>query len=205
MCAASRQKSLQGLDYFLTEEAQAFESIVCVIMVLEEGGATSIWGKKAKAIIKEAKCYLKTDHVGPEERCVDHCTGFSLSDPHNHAFAQHCDHTHDMSCLSCSQLDEVLSNVMSMINSPNLTLTDEHKCQVTFDVTCTVEAITNWKAHIFRTVNQEQAKEEILGALNNLSVLVIMDWAMKYLPSGARKKLAYCLCCFQNLGERIQC
>ena len=100
VCAASRQKSLQGLDYFLTEGAQAFESVERVIMMLEEGGATSIRGKEAKAILKEAKRYLKTDfksHVGPEERCVDHCTGFSLSDPNNDAFAQHCDHTHDMS------------------------------------------------------------------------------------------------------------
>ena len=42
VCAASRQKSLQGLDYFLTEGAQAFESVERVIMMLEEGGATSI-------------------------------------------------------------------------------------------------------------------------------------------------------------------
>ena len=49
------------------------------------------WGREAKAILKEAKRYLKTDfksHVGPEERYVDHCTGFSLSDPNNDAFAQ---------------------------------------------------------------------------------------------------------------------
>ena len=79
-------------------------------------------------ILKEAKHYLKTDfksHVGPEERCVDHCTGFSLSDPQNDIFAQQCDYTHDMSCTSCSQLDEVLSDIMSMINSPKLTQTDE--------------------------------------------------------------------------------
>ena len=91
-------------------------------MVLEEVGASSIWGKEAKAILKEAKCYLKTDfkrHVGPEERCVDHCTGFSLSDLHNDALAQHCDHTHDMSCPSCSQLDEVLSNVTMVLKDSN--------------------------------------------------------------------------------------
>ena len=142
-------------------------------MVLEEGGAISIWGKEAKAILKEAKRYLKTDfksHVGPKERCVDHCIGFSLSDPHNDAFAQHCDHTHDMSFPSCSQLDEVLSNVMSMINSPKLTLTDEQQSQVAFDVTHAVEGIANWKAHMLRTVNQEQTKEETLGALNDQSL-----------------------------------
>ena len=212
VCAASKQKSLQGLDYFLTEGAQAFESLEHVIIVLEESGASSIWGKEAKTTLKEAERYLKTDfksHVGPEERCVDHCAAFSLSDPH-------CDHTHDMSCPSCSQLDEVSSNFMSMINSPKLILTDEQQSQVTFDVTHAVEAIANWKAHVLRSVNQEQAKEETLGALNDQSVLVIMDWAIKYLPQRyreqmsdflrkARKKLACCLCCFQNWGKRIQC
>ena len=163
-------------------------------MVLEEGGAISIWGKEAKAILKEAKRYLKTDfksHAGPQERCVDHCIGFSLSDPHNDAFAQHCDHTHDMSFPSCSQLDEVLSNVMSMINSPKLTLTDEQQSQVAFDVTHAVEGIANWKAHMLRTVNQEQAKEETLDALNDQSVLVIMDWAMKYLPQRYREQMSH--------------
>lgn len=77
---------------------------------------------------------------------------------------------------------EVVSNVISMMPSPKLTLTDEQKSQVTFDVTHAVEAIAYWKAHMLRTVNQEQPKEETLGALNDQSVLVIMDWAMKYLP-----------------------
>ena len=65
-----------------------------------------------------------------------------------------------------------------------------------------------------RTVNQEQAKQETLGALNDQSVLVIMDWAVKYLPQWyreqmsaflrkARKKLACFLRCFQNWGEQI--
>ena len=193
LCTASKQKLLQGLDDFLKEGVEAFELHECVIIVLEEGGATSIWGKEAKTILKEAKRYLKTDfksHVGPEERCVDHCTGFSLSDPHNDTFAQHCDHTHDMSCPSCSQLDELSSNVMGMINSPELTLTDEQQSQVTFDVTHALEAIANWKAHMLRTVNQEQAKEETLGVLNDQSVLVIMDWAMKYLPQRYREQMS---------------
>lgn len=104
-------------------------------MWLEEGGATSIWGKEVKTILKEGKRYLKTDlksQVGPEERCVDHCTGFSLSDPHNDTFTQHSDHTHEMTYPSCSQLDEAVSNVMSMTNSPKLTLTDEQKSQVNY-------------------------------------------------------------------------
>jgi len=73
VCAASKEKSLQGLDYFLMEGAQVFESLEHVAIVLKEGGVTSIWGKEVKTILKEAKRYLKSDfnsHVGPEERMM---------------------------------------------------------------------------------------------------------------------------------------
>lgn len=42
VCAASMQKSLQGLDYFLTEGAQAFEALESVVNTLVEGGASPI-------------------------------------------------------------------------------------------------------------------------------------------------------------------
>ena len=193
VCAASMQKSLQGLDYFLTEGAQAFETLESVVNTLVEGGATPIWGKEAKTTLKEAKRYLKTDfksHIGPDERCVDHCTGYSLSDPQNGAFAKQCHHSHDTSCISCCQLDEVLLDIVNMINSPKLTLTDQQQSQVKFDVTHAVDAIGSWKAHMLRTINQEQAKEEMLDALNDESVLVIMDWAMKYLPQRYREQMS---------------
>ena len=50
VCAASKQKSLEGLDYFLTEGAQAFESVERVIMVLEEGGRHFDLGKGSQAL-----------------------------------------------------------------------------------------------------------------------------------------------------------
>ena len=77
-----------------------------------------------------------------------------------------------------------------MINSPKLTLTDQQQSQVKFDVTHAVDAIGSWKAHMLRTINQEQAKEEMLDALNDESVLVIMDWAMKYLPQRYREQMS---------------
>lgn len=68
-------------------------------------------------------------------------------------------------------------------------------------MTHAVEAIANWKAHMLRTVNQEQAKEETLGALNDQSVLVIMDWAMKYLPQWYREQKRDFYSLFGNWGE----
>jgi hypothetical protein len=41
VCSASKQKSIQGLDSFSTEEAQAFETLQNDVNTLEEGGAYS--------------------------------------------------------------------------------------------------------------------------------------------------------------------
>ena len=193
VCAASKQKSIQGLDYFSTEGAQAFETLQNVVNTLEEAGANTIWGKEIKMILKETRRYLKSDyksHVGPDERCEDHCSYFALSDLQNKFFTQQCTHTHDKSCKYCVQLDDVLCSIRNMINCPTVTLTDQQQRQVMFDVTHAIEAINDWKGHLLRSVNQEQAKQAILSALTNDSILIIMDWAMKYLPKRYREQMS---------------
>ena len=157
VCSASKQKSIQGLDYFSTEGAQAFETLQIVVNTLEKGGADSTWAREMSKTLQETKRYLKTDyksHVGQEERCTDHCTNFSLSDPKNEAFRQQCEHLHNELCNYCCKLDEVLSNITNMINCLNATLTDQQQSQVAFDLTHAVEAIHDWKAHLLRSVNQ---------------------------------------------------
>ena len=42
--------------------------------------------------------------------------------------------------------------------------------------------IVSWKAHLLRSVNQEEARLDIVNALDNTSVLLVQDWAMKFLP-----------------------
>ena len=44
-----------------------------------------------------------------------------------------------------------------------------------------------WKAHQLRSVNQDQAKFDVLDILNRDSALLVMDWAMKYLPRKFRE------------------
>jgi len=70
-----------------------------------------------------------------------------------------------------------------------VTLTDQQQSQVAFDLTHAVEAIHDWKAHL-RSVNQEQAKHDVLSALTDDSVLIIMDWAMKYLSKRYREQMS---------------
>ena len=47
-----------------------------------------------------------------------------------------------------------------------------------------------WKAHILRSIIEEEAKQVALKAADNGSVLLIMDWAMKFLQLKFREKQA---------------
>ena len=48
--------------------------------------------------------------------------------------------------------------------------------------------VLEWKAHILRAQNQDQAKQDALRSLDNNTVLVIMDWAMKFIQKKYREK-----------------
>ena len=47
--------------------------------------------------------------------------------------------------------------------------------------------IVNWKAHLLRSVNREEARLDIVNALDDTSVPLVQDWAMKFLPRKFRE------------------
>ena len=47
--------------------------------------------------------------------------------------------------------------------------------------------ILAWKAHILRSVIQDSSRIDVLELLDESSVLVVQDWAMKYLPRKYRE------------------
>ena len=54
--------------------------------------------------------------------------------------------------------------------------------EIVHDVEAAVKKIHDWKAHLMRTAHQEAAKSTILNKMAPSQVLIIMDWAMKFLP-----------------------
>lgn len=50
-----------------------------------------------------------------------------------------------------------------------------------------VQKIKLWKEHILRTVHQDTAKNIILEEMKPNQVLIIMDWAMNFLPVSYRE------------------
>lgn len=47
--------------------------------------------------------------------------------------------------------------------------------------------INTWKAHLMRSVNQDECRLQVLKELDKTSVLLVLDWAMKYLPRKFRE------------------
>jgi hypothetical protein len=54
--------------------------------------------------------------------------------------------------------------------------------ELTSDIEVTCEKFEAWKAHTVRTIIQDDAKSTVLEKLTGKEVLIIVDWAMKWLP-----------------------
>ena len=190
VCSASQQKSLQGLDYVSTEGAQAFDTLNDLAGNLYSAGMGKRKYDQMRHGLKEGKFYLKTDykmHLKEEDSCPDHCCKHALSDPQNDCFSTECNHEHNVQCNRCYKLDQVMDAIKDAISSANVSADELQRLQYEFDIARSdVEA---WKAHILRTYNQESAKHDILDSMNGSSIMLIMDWAMKFLPTRFREQM----------------
>ena len=75
VCAASMQKSLQGLDNTTAEGTEAIDNMSELVNTLCNLTSREQLAKSAQQRIKETKRYLKTEfksHVGREKICADH-------------------------------------------------------------------------------------------------------------------------------------
>ena len=117
-------------------------------------------------------------HSVEASRVPDHYRVYGLSDPNNAYFEGTCDHAHVESCPQCYQLENVLSTL-------------ESGCSDVLDLLHTLkqakEDIMSWKAHQLRSVHQTEAKHSVLEKLDSRSVLLVQDWAMKYMPRRYRE------------------
>lgn len=55
------------------------------------------------------------------------------------------------------------------------------------DLNCAAPSIEDWKSHVLRSVHQDAAKSEIIDNLKPQQVLLIMYWAMKFIPTSFRE------------------
>ena len=110
---------------------------------------------------------------------------FALSDCKDKELQELCDHLPDKSCQSCELLKTTLNELKDQIK--NLADKDDdllHSYQQA------VLAIESWKPHLLQSVQQDKARTDILESLDESSVLITQDWAMKFLLQGFRETQA---------------
>ena len=151
------------------------------------------WRRNGHLQLEEAsgqgKNYLKTDYrlhcKETESPCPDHCRRFALSDPNDKLFSEPCTHRHYVTCDRCQNLDKVLSDVENTLKTCEGFRGMGQHCD---DLMRAKDAIFSWKAHILCSENQEKAEEVALKDLNERSVLIVMDWVMKFVQLRYREK-----------------
>lgn len=89
-------------------------------------------------------------------------------------------------CDACLRLRETFAYLSSMIDE-NLNITGEMRVRLRYRLEQNFQLIMDWKKHLLRTVHQDEARRHVLDKLDETSVFLIADWAMKWLPTRCRE------------------
>ena len=102
-------------------------------------------------------------------------------------FQATCDHQHNDVCERCAVLASTLTSIEAGLTAKYHTLATTVREELEFRVKNAKTAIMAWKAHLLRSVNQDEARVQVLEELDETSVFIVQDWAMKYLPRKFRE------------------
>ena len=64
---------------------------------------------------------------------------------------------------------------------------EEHREDLLYDFERARSDIQQWKSHILRSINQGEAKQDVMKMEDSSSALIDMDWAMKCLQLKCRE------------------
>ena len=126
-------------------------------------------------------------HISKESSVADHCRSYALSDPINPDFQATCAHEHTDYCDRCNQLQDVFTSIdEALMVIPEDS--EDVKEQLVFIVEKAKQNIYAWKAHQLRSINQDEARFTLGDCqLDDKSVHLVQDWAMKFLPRKYRE------------------
>lgn len=97
-----------------------------------------------------------------------------------------CQHAHDQSCSQSEDLRNALQSIERYLSNEARLPQDELE-DLLYVYKQSVEAITSWKAHQLRSVRQDRARTDCLNLIDEATVLLTQDWAMKFLPTKYRE------------------
>ena len=190
---ASQRKSLQGLDNTAADGSIAFMTMEEICKRLVHFGVDMKWSQSVIKRLQKTKEYLKTDYKvhcqESESPCADHCRAFALSDPSDKEFQVKCFHQHTMECENCENLKSTVEEIRAKLReTKHFSCTKDVKEELTHDFEEAYNHIQKWKSHILRSINQDRAKQKVLDDLDEASVLIVADWAMKFEQGRFREK-----------------
>ena len=76
---------------------------------------------------------------------------------------------------------------MMLTSSTLFLFSPDKREELQHDLSCAAPTIEDWMSHVLRSVHQDAAKSEIFDSLKPSQVLLIMDWAMKFIPTSFRE------------------
>ena len=126
-------------------------------------------------------------HVSQSSTVAYHCRSFALSDAKEPSFQATCDPDHSDVCRCCATMASTLNDIEEGLVVQSQNMTSNTKEELVFRVKNAKTAILAWKSHLLRSVNQDGARVQLLEAIDESSVLIVQDWAMKYLPRKYRE------------------
>ena len=127
-------------------------------------------------------------HVSKQSNIPDHCRAYTLSDPKETDYQIICPHDHLEICDRCDILASVLADIHGALEK----MSDSNESSDVVEELNVIEGqakqnIWACQAHLLRCVNQDEARLEVIYSLNESSVRLVQDWAMKFLPRKFRE------------------
>ena len=114
---------------------------------------------------------------------------FALSDCTNPDLRQQCDHRHEDACEQCENLNSTLAAISEAVARAPFH-TEDDRDEAEYIANHATLAIQSWKCHLLRSAHQDQARMEVIEALDQETVFIVNDWAMKFLPQRYRESQA---------------
>ena len=205
-CGASFSKCLKGLDSMLADGMDAFDEIEKILYKLMDYTIEHDQITALISLMKLSRDYLQFDfkkHISFESTCTDHCAAYALD------FTELCkNHLHTRYCLKCNTLETTLFETEKSIES--LLIEPRLLTETLYQFRNHRKKIFNWKRHLIRGWTQDIIKYDVLNKLDDDSVYIHIDWAMKFEPVKFREKqedffgkngLPWSVCCFVYLDN----
>ena len=129
-------------------------------------------------------------HISSPSQVADHCPVLALSDSTEVHYQQSCDHGHTDRCDRCQLgLLENLTEIERVLSETKFP-SDDEKDEAVLLFQTAKGAILSCKSHILRSTKQDRARLDVLEQLDEKKILIVSDWAMKFLPQRYRESQA---------------